>query len=242
MQDLTVNIETDNNEVIVRQGKARPITLPSRIVKTGNINAPLSWFLAKQGAEYFYNLSLCNLIVDRDNLEIVFTSNDDESETSQGGHQITGRLVPDTSISKLGVNNTSKTYSAKQLMQTLKMSRSLFADRDENLRIVKELSQFKAKVTKEVESRDDLNGNELYHFERSVNSEFNLEFTLSASVYKGLPKSTFLVEVRFDVRDKAVTYWLESVEYKDLQDDQRDSVIDDQAAVFSAKGVTVIEK
>ena len=59
-------------------------------------------------------------------------------------------------------------------------------------------------------------------------------------MYQGQDVRSFKVEIRFDVRDRAVTYWLESVELKEIMDADRDDIIDQQLQYFN--GIAIIEQ
>ncbi|MEL6667954.1 MAG: hypothetical protein AAFP08_03235, partial [Bacteroidota bacterium] len=159
-----------------------------------------------------------------------FETND--TEDKHGGYVVTGKLNPSSQVRSLGINNENQIYTAKTLGRKLKMNRALFADRDKSMEIITKLQKFKATVTQELEKEDDLSGNKLYHFEQKVQSQFKMEFALSTPIYQGLDKKTFKVQVRFDVTDGSVTYWLESPELKELQDKDRESIIANQVDRF----------
>ncbi|MCP9237176.1 hypothetical protein [Lewinella sp. JB7] len=229
----------DPGEYTVRYGEAEPVIVAKRIHISGTITAPADWAEQKETAGYSYLPEEHHAVVDRDGGTIVFMSNDEQA--SPGGHTITGKLRPATALDGLHIN-TQRTYTAKELGALLKMNRALFADRDENMAIVTSLQKFRATVTQELEKNNDLRGNVLHHFEQRVSSEFNLTFKLTTPIYKGQPARSFGVEIRYDVCDSAVTYWLESVELKELQDTERDAIIDHEIGRLRALDVPIVEQ
>ena len=232
-------IQADGGEVVIRHGDARPEVIAKRTKLSGTITAPADWVEQKKAATYIYEEDWCHVVINRDKGTIVFRSNDEDA--TEGGHTITGRLELATALSALNINS-KRTYTAKQLGELLKMNRSLFADREENLKTVTDLQRFRATVTQELEKGDDLKGNKLYHFEQRVETEFDLRFKLATPIWKGQEPATFGVEIRYDVTDGNVVYWLESVELKDLQDTQLDTIIDTQIARLREMGMPVIEQ
>ncbi len=238
-EKIHLSVETVDGEITIRHGAAAPIIQKTRLSLSGTILAPADWVAQKLEASYPYFNDYCHVVVDRDHRTIKFVSNDEGM--MDGGHTITGQLEDPTALRALHIN-TNRTYSAKQLGDLLKMNRSLFTDRDENLATVTALQRFKATVTQEMEKNDDLSGNKLYHFEQRVQSEFNLGFMLSTPIFKGQPTQSFRVEIRYDVADGGVSYWLESVKLKDLQDTQSDRIIEAEIARLRAAGMPTIEK
>jgi hypothetical protein len=238
-EKLHMNFTCDDSSVTIRHGKADPLPVPKRIELAGVLSSPAEWLDQKRKADYNFTTYYCHAIANREELWLQLVTNDEHE--SFGGHTITGRLEVARDLKELRINTQSK-MSVKQLIQLLKMNRSLFADRDDNLAIVTSLQRFKAVVTQEVEKNDDLRGNKLHHFEQRVSSEFNLSFKLAMPVYKGLEPSMFCVEILFDVTDGSVVYWLESVELKDLQDTVRDQVFNAAIARLREHDITVIEQ
>ncbi|MEL6357618.1 MAG: hypothetical protein AAFQ37_11885, partial [Bacteroidota bacterium] len=146
--------------------------------------------------------------------------------------------VLSSEIKELNINN-EQTLSAKVLAKQLKFRRSYFVDKDENARVIAALTKFKARVTQDLEKEDDLSGNKKFLYEQKLESEFNESFQLCIPIWKGEEKQTFTVDIRFDVADGTVVFWLESVYLKELQDKQRDEIIDREIKRFG--DLTVIE-
>jgi hypothetical protein len=232
-------IQAADGEVTIRHGQARPEVVAERVTVNGTITAPADWVTGKIASGYDYFTNDCHAVVNRDAGTITFRSNDEHQ--TEGGHTVTGRLSEATALQALAIN-TSRTYTAKKLGQLLKMNRSLFADREENLKIVSDLQRFRATVTQELEKADDTKGNKLYHFEQRVKTEFDLRFTLKTPIYKGQEPVSFRVDIMFDVSDGSVEYWLDSVGLKDLQDIFRDRIIDRELVRLADKNITIIDQ
>ena len=235
--NYTLNCDGDSNVATLYTGTAPELPTAKRVKRTGTITAPANWMDGKVAAGYEFNKAYMHAVVNSDDGTIELVSNDENEE--HGGQTIVGKLKPHTATDRLGIN-TNREYSAAELMKTLKMNRSLFADRDENLAVVQSLGKFKGSVTKQIEQHDDLSGNEMFHFEQSVSSEFNLSFTLECAVYKGEPKARFKVDIRFSIASKSVTYWLESPELAEIQDTQRAEALAETAERLMGHEITII--
>jgi hypothetical protein len=140
MEKLQLEVKTDNNELIIREGSALKVHNPLTLDFDGTITAPGNWFEGKDG----YDLQYYVAIVDIDAQKIVLEHGD---HAPFGKVRVTGQLSIDPQLKQFGINQRNKTYTTKQLARLLKMNRINFEDREENLQIVSNLETFKARVT-----------------------------------------------------------------------------------------------
>lgn len=208
-----------------RIGEAQTIESQKNIEIFGTIDGPFIWATKKinqdnTNSHIVYEYSPDPFI----RLEI------DEREVS-GNTSITGRLIQNNDLKKFSINDGFK-RTPTELANLLKMNRILFSDRDQSMKLVSNLEKFKIKVEQELEDSKNFQGNKKYLFEQNVKHEIDLSFSLNSSIFQGSDKHRFKVEIMFDVRDKAVEMWLESVELKELQDATFEKLINEQLELF----------
>jgi hypothetical protein len=132
------------------------------------------------------------------------------------GHVIEGKLIVNPKIKELGFNAGTK-FGAKELMRHLKFNRAYFADKEQNMSVVANLANFNAQATKQIDIQGDDRGNAKNNFEVKVDTNCRLDFNICMPIFIGQPKKTFKVEIMFEVREKHVEFWLESIELAELQ-------------------------
>lgn len=169
--------------------------------------------------------------------EIIFIEN---NSTDEPCTTITGKLHFNKDLESLNINKNYK-YTSQQLADVLKFNRRLFADPDECMNIVTKLKNFTAEISQKIDAIDDKQGTKQISFMQKVSHEVQLHFILSTPVILGAARSLkFKVDIHFDLRDKAVEFWLESVELKEATDSLKTVIITEQIDRFE-KLIPVIE-
>jgi len=169
--------------------------------------------------------------------EITYIEN---NSTDEPCTTIIGKLHFNKDLESLNINKNHK-YTSHQLSDILKFNRRLFADYDECMKMVTTLKNFTADVSQRIESIDDKQGNKQSAIIQKIYHDVQLSFVLNTPVIIGDTKPLkFKVDVHFDLRDKAVEFWLESVELKEATDEIKTNVISAQIEKFSGL-VPVIE-
>lgn len=163
----------------------------------------------------------------------------EDNHTSNGNAVITGKLEVSPEIKELGIND-GRVYTAKELSELLKMRRIMFADRDQNLTLVKSLQAFKTKVEQEIEQANDNKGNKKYVFDQSITQTNDLKFTLNWPILSGEPKVKFEVEINYDVRNSAIVFWLESVEMHESHMAACEQLFKEEITKFTEATVPVV--
>jgi len=215
MSSSNYNIHVEGEDCVVRTGEAPQVIIAQRVEYTGQITAPADWLEQKIKAGYDFDLSDCHCTVDRSKMAITFITNEEGEEP--GGFTISGKVNPYAELERFGINS-GKTYTATQLADLLKFNRILFSDPEQCFSVIGKLQNFRSKVVQDLEKIDNQAGSKRILFEQKLNSEFDAKFTLGIPIYEGGEPRKFEVIIRFDVRDSQVSFWLESVELKELAD------------------------
>lgn len=219
-------------ELVIREGAAAPVILPKHREWNGDYTSVMEWLrvnkstLDKNVVVFTYDSSLMTLDVDTnpqfdDNIIISAT------------------LRHNRDLEAFGINK-EKFFSKKDLENLVKMNRYFFKNADENAKLLIALSKLNLKVEALINDEKDKRGNTNQGYSQNVTSDMPLDFTMNIPVYNGLPKSTFRVEICFDVTDRSIRFWLESVELKELQLDLAEQIFQPQIEAIRADGFVVI--
>ena len=222
-QPIVVNLPEGQNTLTILQGKA-PAQLdnlaPEKINISGTIYAPLN-FLDKRVKDIDQHKA--HIIVNRDNLCISLFI-DEDSPYTQG--KIVGVLNYSSIFKKLGIN-TDKEWEPEELGQFLKLNRSFFVSRDENLKVVAALKSFDAKVNQTLQRETKENGNRSYSFRQAVDSNIPESFKLKIPIFSGGDPETIEVETYATIDGTDVTISLQSAGANDVVEDTKATVFDD---------------
>jgi hypothetical protein len=88
-----------------------------------------------------------------------------------------------------------------ELAQFIRMNKHYFENRDQALKLVNELMNFKAKVDKEIEASDDKKANIKMMLVQKVTSNIPTEFTLNLQFFIGTKPVPVVVEIDIDAMD-----------------------------------------
>ena len=232
----TFEIKTQDGNVNFRTGTLHPPVKSTNLSVSGLINAPAEFFNKKIYGEFAHNDML--VTYDLDSGVVVFQDN---VVNDAGSSKITGKLSAFRDLDKLGINQDQK-YTTQQLSDKLKMSSSLFSDRTECMKLVSSLRNFSAKIGHDMSEMNDTKGNKMNTMVQSVKTDFDLNFVLSCQIFAGVQeKKKFKVEIHCDVRDKALELWMESMELKEIIDEEKEKIIRNVLVPFQEAGVPIVQ-
>ena len=232
----TFEIKTENGNVNFRTGTLHPPIKSTNLSVNGLINAPAEFFNKKIYGEFAHNDMLVRYDLDKG--VVIF---EDNVVNDAGSSKITGTLSMFRDLDRLGINQDQK-YTTQQLSDKLKMSSSLFSDRTECMKLVSSLRNFSAKIGHDLSEMNDTKGNKMNTMVQSVKTDFDLNFVLSCQIFAGVQsKKTFKVEILCDVRDKALELWMESMELKEIMDEEKEKIIRNVLVPFENRKVPIVQ-
>jgi len=214
--------------IVIREGEAIPVREPLTINVAGNIDS-VALFIANRTHEQ--NKSL--IIVNRDAMSIELLS---EPENYFGA-KITGKLQLSTEFLKWNINKP-KTYTAGELADFIKMNRAFFEKKEQANKLVSELRNFVAKVTGEIEEKDNKRGNVDSVRRQVVDSNLPESFVLKLPIFKGQKPQKLTIEV--NVEPKTLECYLISAEAEETITETKDQLID--VEIDKLKGFCIIEQ
>jgi hypothetical protein len=216
-QPINVFLPEGQNQLVLRQGQA-PKQLDSLApVSTdivGTITAPLEW-IKQRIADIDQHKA--HLLVNRDDLQIMLVICEDDAYLRGS---IKGKLQFSKIYKALGINS-NKEWEPEQLGQFLKLNRTYFVSREQNMNVVNALKSFTAKVNQDVQRETKENGNRNFTFRQAVDSNIPESFTLRIPVFSGGSVVEIDVETYASVDGSHVTIALQSAGANDAVEDAR---------------------
>lgn len=214
-QPIVVNLPEGQNTLTILQGEA-PAQLdqqaPVKIDISGIIYAPLS-FLDKRVNDIDQHKA--HILVCRDKLQILLVIN-----------KVLGQLSFSEIFLKLSINS-GKAWIPEQLGKFLKLNRSFFVNRDENMKVVAALRNFTAKVDQDVQRETSEKGDRTFKFKQAVDSNIPEKFKLKIPVFSGGDYVEVEVETYATIDGTDVFIHLQSAGANDVVEDTKATVISD---------------
>lgn len=220
-QPIVVNLPEGQNTLTLMQGTA-PKQLdqlaPVKFEASGIIDAPLE-FLKKRVGDIDQHKA--HIFIDRDNLAILLVFNEDDPYKMG---KVGGVLRMSKIFEKFGIN-TDKQWEPEQLGQFLKLNRTYFVSREENMKVVNALKTFDAKVNQSVQRETKENGNKAFSFRQAVDSNIPESFKLCLPVLSGGSPMEIDVETYATIDGAHVSIALQSPGANDIVEDIRQNYI-----------------
>lgn len=231
-------------EIIIRSGEALELHDPKPLSETGVITAPADFYKIRKdekrpGTETPFFLKSSTLIRVNRRLGIIILLWDENSQFRQ---TITGSLNPSEYFDSLGINDYSTMRTPNELATLLKRNRFLFTDSEAAMKLIADLSRFKATVQTEVNQEKDDRGNKKNMIATSVESNIPVQFEISIPMFKGLPPEKIMVSIGIEMQGQQAVCYLESLQAKEYFESRRDAIFDEQLQVFKEDGIAIIEQ
>lgn len=238
---IVVNMAEGQNTITILTGDA-PEQLdnlaPVKVDLQGTIEAPLNWLEKRVGD---IDQHKAHIVVNRDKLQIMLVIN--ESDPYNIG-KVVGELKYSEIFLKLGINS-DKQWQPEVLSRFLKLNRSLFLDKTENMKVVTALKQIDTKVEQAVSRERQENGNVGLSFKQQVaNSNIPERFTLKIPVFSGGAYTEVAVETFVTIDGAQISIALQSAAANDVIEDSKANTIGDVVAKIReiAPEIAIIEQ
>lgn len=235
-----VHLNEGQREIVILHGK-EPDKLdelaPEKLDIRGVIDSALEFLKIRVND---IDQHKAHILVNRDNLSITLII--DESDPYTQG-VVRGELRFSKIFQQFGIN-TNKQWIPEQLGQFLKLNRSYFVSRDENMAVVNALKSFDAKVQQTVQKETKENGNRASVFRQAVDSNVPESFKLRLPIINGCPPYEIDVETYATVDGQQVSISLQSAGANDVVENIRTEYIDNIVANIRsvAPEIVIIEQ
>lgn len=233
-KELNITLTGEQKELIVREGQALPVSNPNCIDLTGTIEAPKEFWEKRQTE---HKEKDCHIVYSYDGLYVKLVCD----ETLQWYKRVTGQMKKNPDLAEFNIN-TGTTYQVQQLHTKLKFMRMFFSDKEKYTELLNNLQKQKTSIQTEIEKEFSDRGDKKNAHTVVVTSDMALGFNLTMPLYKGGQPVKFKVDICFDVRDRNIDVWLESVELKEALATEATERIDKVVNYFKEQEIACIEQ
>lgn len=214
--ELTIREVTKVNELEIKA--------PLKLQIKGIINT-VSEFLAKRSSEEDQiNQKQCHILVNREKISIELITNESDYYLNQS---ITGTQQLNPKFLEFGIN-TGKIWAPTELGLYFKMNRAFFTSKEENMKLVTDLMNFKGTVNNQIERSAKESGDRTDNFSQIVNSNLPKSFNLVIPIFKGSKPETIEVETFAQIDGRDVHFTLISPGAQATMEEIRDQIIDQE--------------
>ena len=243
-EKMTFNLAPgcENVEITLRDAPAAKVLdekAPVKIDISGTIGAVAEW-LKKRVEACQFSQKNCHILVDRDKAEITLITNESD-EYKRGIIKASLKFNPE--FLAFGINDSSEVWTPTELGMFMKMHRSYFADKSENMKLVSTLMNFVATVNNSIAKSVKENGDRTDNFSQAVDSNLPASFTICIPILKGGKKESIEVETFAKISGREVSFMLISPDAATLFEEIKETEIDAQLAAIAeiAPDIAIIE-
>lgn len=219
--------ETGKTEVIIREVSTvneLQVKAPLKLKINGTIGSVAEFLYKRWDQPDQVNQKRCHIIVDREKITIELVINENDEYTTG---TVKGKLDFYPKFIEFGINS-GKVWTPQQLGMFLKMNRSFFEDRNENMKLVASLMNFTAMVNNSIERSAKESGDKTDNFSQVVNSNLPASFSLKMPIFKGTPAENIEVETFAQINGREVSFILLSPGAQTALEEIRDKAVDEQ--------------
>lgn len=219
--------ETGKTEVIIREVSTvneLQVKAPLKLKINGTIGSVAEFLSKRFDQPDQVNQKRCHIIVDREKITIELVINENDEYTTG---TVKGKLDFYPKFIEFGINS-GKVWTPQQLGMFLKMNRSFFEDRNENMKLVASLMNFTAMVNNSIERSAKESGDKTDNFSQVVNSNLPASFNLKMPIFKGTPAENIEVETFAQINGREVSFTLLSPGAQTALEEIRDKAVDEQ--------------
>ncbi len=222
-------------EYVIRHGEALPMQEPDRILINGDIHT-VETFLNTRFINHLenkgigrqeVNINKAVITIDKDRGEISLELDPEDHY----GSEISAKLEPSIELQSFHINGTYE-FNQEKLVELIKFSRRYFENPEQHRIIFTAFQKFEASVQTDLKNEKDNRGNINALLSKKVSSQLPLEFKLNIPIFKGMSREVFPVEICFNVTDRGVSFWFESVALEELIEERKNEIFDEMTEAW----------
>lgn len=223
--NLTIENYTGEKPIVVvyREGLAGKVLDEKAPISTdvaGVLSTPLDW-LEKRVATI--DQKKAKILVEREKYTITLIVNESDPYNKA---TISGTAELSEVFKKFGINDPNAGWVPAKLGQFIRLNRAAFEDKEQCMKLVSALKNFKANAQSQIEKQHDPSGSRAEVYRQTVESNLPKSFTVKIPIFTGPEKTTFDVEFDHYLTDGEVFLQLVSPGAKEISDEWRDTAID----------------
>lgn len=239
-QDIKVQFPEGANvaELIIREGQAAPVIEAEQYKFSGLLAAPGIFYKSRIAAkEGYFDKSKAVVEVNYDKKTITFHAD----PTDPKADVIIGTLFSESRLAPFRLNEGA-VWKAYDLAVFIRRNKMYFADQEQVLKLISELSTLKVSVKGEIEVADDSRGNTKRLFSQQTNTTIPVSFALNMPIISGAKPRRFGVDIFLDVQGGTVNISLESVDLLEMTANDIVAAMDEQVEIFKESGFPILYK
>lgn len=200
---------------------------------SGTITAP-SMFLEKREGEFYPKTAHALVSKTDGRIELVINE-----QTVSEKYTVTGQVEIGKKFAELGINTYKNPKTPLELVQKLRLRRSIFKSVTEHANLLNILSNVEANVSKQMDESKDDRANHNINFRQTVISNIPNSFVLVLPIIEGEESVEIEVAVLLEVENSKIVCYLESVDGADLIETAFEELVNTEVDKIKDK-VTVI--
>jgi hypothetical protein len=210
--NINIEVNTEDKEVVIRRGEARPVHIPNGIEVSGGAIGSVYEYLSKSGVEENeIPNSFVTVSYEKRTLSLSYSHRRENPDKIAGGLKV----HPDLDLWDI---NGSKSYSTFSLADFIKMNHHYFENKDVAMKLVTVLRDFKAKVETKIEAADDKRANRRVLVAQVAETNIPPSFILKLPVFVGADPISIEVEININADDLSCSLISPNLkEYIDIQ-------------------------
>jgi hypothetical protein len=223
--NLTIENYTGEKPIVIvyREGVAGKVLDEKAPVSTdvaGVLSTPLDWLRKRVDT---IEQKKAKILVEREKYTITLIVNESDPYNKA---TISGTAELSEVFKKFGINDPNAGWVPAKLGQFIRLNRATFEDKEQCMKLVSALKNFKANAQSQIEKQHDPSGSRAEVYRQTVESNLPKSFTVKIPIFKGPEKTTFDVEFDHYLTDGEVFLQLVSPGAKEISDEWRDTAID----------------
>lgn len=223
--NLTIENYTGEKPIVIvyREGVAGKVLDEKAPVSTdvaGVLSTPLDWLRKRVDT---IEQKKAKILVEREKYTITLIVNESDPYNKA---TISGTAELSEVFKKFGINDPNAGWVPAKLGQFIRLNRATFEDKEQCMKLVSALKNFKANAQSQIEKQHDPSGSRAEVYRQTVESNLPKSFTVKIPIFAGPVKTTFDVEFDHYLTDGEVFLQLVSPGAQELMDEWRDNSID----------------
>jgi hypothetical protein len=223
--NLTIENYTGEKPIVIvyREGVAGKVLDEKAPVSTdvaGVLSTPLDWLRKRVDT---IEQKKAKILVEREKYTITLIVNESDPYNKA---TISGTAELSEVFKKFGINDPNAGWAPAKLGQFIRLNRAAFEDKEQCMKLVSALKNFKANAQSQIEKQHDPSGSRAEVYRQTVESNLPKSFTVKIPIFKEPEKTTFDVEFDHYLTDGEVFLQLVSPGAKEISDEWRDTAID----------------
>lgn len=240
MEDIKVNVTSDNGVVEIRTGQALPLFMPKNQHFSGLLGSVKDYlnqtYQPLPEGERYPNAVI---LVDKKSDSIRFIS---DIHASCGVVELTGFLMKNKKVNLFGINTGKKFYKS-EVQRLLRQNAMMFKDFNAVKRLITTLDELEITTEETIRDIQDKRGNIEQAFKRTVKDAKGLlpeSIALYTELFEGFEKVDLNLEIEIDLEGKTPVYSFYCLELELVEEQHKEKAFSECISEQMINNFTII--